>query len=176
MLRLTMTLVLWLCPLVAMAAPSGTEVWGGYTTLRIPRDAVTLPQGWAAGVAVPVFRMIGATAEVGSNRRVLRASGADVSLRVIDVMTGLRLTARVGRVTEFAHLMIGVVQGRGAAFGQTEAHTNLAVQPGLGINYPLTTRLHARAAFDARVVGAGEVAQSPGAQFRWLVGVAYRVP
>jgi hypothetical protein len=176
MLRLTMTLAIWLCPLVATAAPLGTEVWGGYTTLRIPRDAVTLPQGWAAGAAVPVFRMIGATAEVGSNRRVLQASGADIALRVIDVMTGVRLTARVGRATEFAHFMVGMVQARGAAFGQTDAHTNFAVQPGLGINYPLTTRLHARAGFDARVVRAGDVAQSPGAQFRWLVGFAYRIP
>lgn len=176
MLRLTMTLILWLCPLVAMAAPSGTEVWGGYTRLRIPRDAVTLPQGWVAGASVPVVRMIGVTTEVGSNRRVLRASGSDVTLRVTDVMAGLRLTARVGRATEFVHAMIGVVQGSGAAFGETEAHMNLALQPGGGIEYPVTTRLHARAAFDARVVRAGDVAQSPGAQFRWMVGLAYRVP
>lgn len=168
-----MILAVWLWPLVATAAPSGSEVWGGYSRLRIPRDAVTLPQGWAAGAAVPVFRMIGATAEVGSNRRVLQASGADVTLRVSDVMAGVRLTARVGRATEFAHVMVGMVQARGAAFGQTEAHVNLAVQPGLGINYPLTSRLHARAAFDARVVRAGDVAQSPGAQFRWLVGLVY---
>lgn len=176
MLRLTMTLVLWLCPLVAMAAPGGTEVWGGYTRLRIPRDSVTLGQGWVAGAAMPVRGWLGVTAEAGLNRRVLQTSGSTVTLRVLDVMAGPRLTARVGRATEFVHLMIGAVQSSGSGFGETESHANLAVQPGLGIDYPLMRGLHARAAFDARVIRAGDVAQSPGAQFRWTLGLTYRVP
>ncbi|MFN7983921.1 MAG: hypothetical protein U0Q11_18895 [Vicinamibacterales bacterium] len=176
MLRLAMTLVLWLCPLAAMAAPGGTEVWGGYTTLRIPRDAVTLRQGWVAGTLIPVSRVLGVTAEVGGNRRVLRASGSDVTLGVLDVMAGPRLSARVGRATEFVHVLVGAAQGRGAAFGETEAHTNFAVQPGIGLDYPLTTRLHARAAFDARLLRDGEVGQSAGSQFRWTLGLVYRVP
>ena len=99
-----------------------------------------------------------------------------MTLRVLDVMAGPRLTARVGRATEFVHLMIGAVQSSGSGFGETESHANLAVQPGLGIDYPLMRGLHARAAFDARVIRAGDVAQSPGAQFRWTLGLTYRVP
>lgn len=171
-----MTLVLWLCPLAAMAAPAGTEVWGGYTTLRIPRDAVTLRQGWVAGTLIPVSRVLGVTAEVGGNRRVVRASGSDVTLRVLDVMAGPRLTARLGRATEFVHVMIGSVHSSGSAFGETETHTNLALQPGLGLDYPLTTRLHTRVAFDARLLGPADVAQSAGSQFRWTLGLVYRVP
>ena len=171
---LPMLLLLSLLPRPAMAQPP-IEVSGGFALARDPRDDITLPTGWTGGVAVDLTHALSAVADVSGQYKTVALVGSDAQLNVHTVMGGIRASARLGRLTEFAQVLVGDVRTAGSAFGATTVSHSLGIQPGVGVDFPPASRLSARAQLDLRLIGSQPDAGNRGYQYRFAAGVVYRV-
>lgn len=169
-----MMLLLCLLPHAASAQPS-VEISGGYSLARDPRDEVTLPAGWVAGAAISVTGWLAAVADVSGQYTTIPLLGSDARLSVHTVMGGARASARIGRLTEFGQLLVGIVRASGSAFGSTNVNHSLGIQPGIGVDYPVTRRVSARAELDVRLIRNQPNTNNSGYQDRFVAGLAYRV-
>jgi outer membrane protein with beta-barrel domain len=151
------------------------ELSGGYSFVRDPRNDVSLPIGWMAGGGVTLNDWLSAVADVSGNHKTIAAFGSDVHISVHTAMAGVRGSVRVGRLMEFAQVLVGVVRGSGTAFGFTSTTNALGVQPGLGVDYPLNQRLAGRAQFDVRFIHSQPDGNDPGYEYRFVAGIVYRL-
>jgi hypothetical protein len=71
--------------------------------------------------------------------------------------------------------VVGDVRVAGSAFGATTISHSLEAQPGVGLDYPLTSRLSARAQLHLRLIGSQPDAGNRGYQYRFAAGGVYRV-
>ena len=156
-------------------AQTPVEISGGYSAAHDPRDEVTLPAGWMAGVAIGLTPALSVAGDVSGQYKTVALLSTDARLSVHTVMGGLRASARLGRVTEFGQILAGVVRTSGSAFGSTLTGSSVGVQPGVGLDCPLTGRLAARAEFDVRLIQHQSDATNGGHQFRFVASLAYRV-
>src|SRR3954469_12848083 len=166
-------LLLLLCP-PRFAAAQTLEITGGYSLARDPRDQVTLPSGWMAGAAIGLTPAFSLVADASGQYRTVALFNADARLRVHTVMGGVRAAVRVGKLTEFGQVLIGVVRTSGSAFGATTTGRSLGVQPGVGIDYPLAARWAARAQLDVRLIRRQADATNGGRQYRFVAGLTRR--
>jgi Outer membrane protein beta-barrel domain len=166
-------LLLLLC-LPRPAAAQTLEITGGYSLARDSRDQVTLPAGWMAGAAIGLTPAFSLVADVSGQYKTVALFTGDAKLRVHTVMGGVRAAARVGQLTEFGQVLIGVVRTSGSAFGETTSGQSLGVQPGIGVDYPRATRWAARAQFDVRLIQRQADATNGGLQYRFVVGLVRR--
>jgi hypothetical protein len=151
------------------------ELSGGYSFVRDPRNDTSLPIGWMAGGGVTLNDWLSAVADVSGNHKTISAFGSDVHISVHTAMGGVRGSVRVGRLTEFAQVLVGVVRGSGTAFGFTNTTNALGVQPGLGVDYPLNQKLAGRAQFDVRFIHSQPDGNDPGYEYRFVAGIVYRL-
>ncbi|MCU1381877.1 MAG: hypothetical protein JWL71_574 [Acidobacteria bacterium] len=156
------------------AAQRAFEVSGGYAAARDSRDEVTLPAGWTAGAACDLASAVALVADVSGQYKSIALLNSEARLRVHTVMGGLRVGSRIGRLTEFGQVLAGVVRTSGSAFGATTTGQSVGVQPGAGVDYPLTDRLAARAEFDVRLIRRQAEATNGGLQYRVAAGLVYR--
>ncbi len=168
-------MLLLLCLLPRPAAAQSIEVSGGYAVARDPRDEITLPAGWMAGVAVGLTRTLSAVADVSGQYKTVALVGSDARLSVHTVMGGVCASAKLGRITEFAQLLVGDVRTAGSAFGATTVNHSLGIQPGVGVDYSLVSRFSARAQLDLRLIRSQPDAANRGYEYRFTAGVVYRV-
>src|SRR4051812_31427323 len=175
--------VAWLIPLIgalprAAGAQTPVEISVGYAVAHDPRDEITLPSGWMTGAAIGLTRTLAAVGEVSGQYATIALLSTDARLTVHTMMGGLRASARVGRLTEFAQILAGALRTGGSAFGSTLTGTSVAVQPGVGLDYPLTRRLALRAELDVRLIRHQPDATNGGHQYRFVAGLAclVRVP
>ena len=173
-LLVALFLVVSLARAAAAQPPSAVELSGAYSFLHDPRDDANLPAGWMAGATAPVSPWLSIAGEVGGNRRTVSGYGSDFRLSVLAAMAGPRASVRIGQFTEFVQVLAGVVYGSGSGFGVTTANTAFGVQPGIGLDYPLTSRLAGRVQVDVRVIRGRSNGASPGDQIRALTGLVYR--
>ena len=169
-----LVLVLSVAPGAAAQPPSAVEISGAYSFLHDPRDDLNLPVGWTAGTTAPLSQWLSIVGEAGGNHRTVSGYGSDFSLSVFSAMAGPRVSVRIGRFTEFVQVLAGVVRGSASGFGVTTTSTAFGVQTGIGLDYPLTRHVAARAQFDARFVRGRPDGAAPGDQFRTLTGLVYR--
>jgi hypothetical protein len=167
-------LLLGLLCLPPPAAAQTFEISGGYALARDARDQVTLPAGWMAGAAIGLTPAFSVVADASGQYTTVALFTGDVSLRVHTVMGGARAAARLGRLTEFGQVLIGVVRTSGSAFGATTTGQSLGVQPGIGIDYPLGGRWAARAQLDVRLIRRQADATNGGLQYRFVAGLVRR--
>jgi hypothetical protein len=158
-----------------MNAQAPAELFGGYSMARDPRDQVTLPAGWVGGAAIGLTPALSAVVDVSGQYKTLSLVNADARLSTHTLMAGLRASARVGRLTEFGQIAAGVMRASGSAFGATTTGASLAVQPGVGVDWPLTRRWAARAQIDVRLLRSQPDAVNGGYQYRFATGIVYRV-
>ena len=123
----------------------------GYTYLRDVRTDVDFSKGWmvAAGRKVgPVWAVVqfdNSSADLG-----LVVGEASVSVR--SIMAGVAVGGRIGPFREFLQLVVGQVRGRGVLFGTESSESRFSVQPGVGLDYPITRAIAARLQFDDRLM------------------------
>jgi hypothetical protein len=161
---------LWSCPAWAQ---TGFELSGGYSLAHDPRDAITLPAGWFAGAAIGLTAALSAVADVSGQYKTIALFDTDARLTAHSVMGGLRLSARLGRLTEFGQVLAGVVRTSGSAFGSTTSGQALGVQPGAGFDYPLAPGWSARAEVDMRLIASQPDATNGGHQYRFVAALVY---
>lgn len=157
-----------------LAAAQSFEIAGGYSLARDPRDAVTLPAGWIAGAAIDLTHTVSAVADVSGQYKTIALFNADARLRAHAVMAGLRATGRLGVWREFGQVLVGIVQTSGSAFGSTTTSRTLGIEPGVGLDYPLTPAWAARAELDIRLMAAQPDGQNSATQYRFAAGLVYR--
>jgi len=151
------------------------ELSGGYSLAHDPRDAVTLPAGWFAGAAIRLTPALSAVADVSGQYATIALFDTDARLTAHSLMGGLRLSARLGRLTEFGQVLAGIVRTSGSAFGATTSGQSIGVQPGAGIDYPVTPTWSARAEVDIRLMTAQPDAQNGGHQYRFVAALVYSI-
>ena len=172
-MRRAWPIVLWL--LVPRSAAAQTfEIAGGYAIAHDSRDAVTLPAGWMAGAAIDLTRTFSIVADISGQYTTIALFNTDARLRVHTMMGGFRATGRLGVAREFGQVLAGVEQADGSAFGSTSSSRSLGLQPGAGIDYPLTRAWAARAQLDVRLIAAQPDGQNSTAQYRFVAGLVYR--
>jgi hypothetical protein len=173
MLRLAAIAVL-LGLLPRPAAAQSVEVSGGYSLARDPRDEVTLSAGWMAGAAFPVTAVFSAVGDASGQYATIALAGTDATLSMHALLGGIRASGRIGVLTEFGQLLAGVVRASGSAFGSTSAANSFAVQPGVGVDYPLGPAWAVRAQFDVRLIRSQPDATNGGSQYRFVAALVYR--
>ena len=176
MLRIVALALLLLCSSTSAAAQSATaEIFGGYTFVHDAKNDISLPAGWLAGGALPIAGWLSAVADVSGSYRTEDAFGIEVRTRTHAVFAGGRASTRLGRVTEFAQLLAGIVRGSGTAFGFTDTTNAFAVQPGIGIDCPFAGRLAARGQLDVRFIRNQPNGNEAGYEYRFSAAVVYRI-
>jgi hypothetical protein len=192
MQRISRRMAALVCLLSALALPRAaagqtqtarsTELFGGYSYLRDPGNSVltategddSFPLGWNAGVAQPVWRAVAAVGEISGQYKTHTTLDGDVKLSFHAFMAGPRAAAAIGRVAEFAQVLVGAVHGQGSGFGTTVSVTAFAIQPGGGVDYPLGSRFAARLELDYRWIKGSEEGRGAANQFRAVGALVYR--
>jgi hypothetical protein len=142
---------------VAERASAGDwELSGGYSMLREANDQVTFPAGWIVGAAGSVNSWLWVTADIDGQRKTVPSIGSDIVLSSHAFLLGGRAATRIGRFTESAQLSAGLLRASGDAFGSSSASSSFAVQPGLGLQYPIAGRWGIRGTVDLRLIHTGE--------------------
>jgi hypothetical protein len=175
MIRLAALACLLLCSVPAAAQTRSAEVFGGYTFVHDAKNDISLPAGWIAGGALPIAGWLSAVADVSGSYRTEEAFGEALQMRAHGVFGGARASARLGRLTEFAQLLAGIVRGSGTAFGFTETTNAFTTQPGVGVDYPLTDRMSARGQLDVRFIRNQPDGNEAGYEYRFSAAVVYRI-
>jgi hypothetical protein len=176
MIRVGAIVWMLLCSSVPAAAQArAVEVFGGYTFVHDAKNDVSLPIGWLAGGALQITGWLSAVADVSGGYNTEEAFGGELQMRAHGVFGGGRAAARLGRVTEFAQLLAGVVRGSGTAFGFTDTTNAFAVQPGVGVDYPLGRRLAARGQLDVRFIRNQPNGNEAGYEYRFSAALVYRI-
>jgi hypothetical protein len=134
------------------------QVSAGYTFMRESdvTDKINFPAGWVAGAAVRVNHWLSVAGDVDGQYKTIPFIGSDTHLTSHAFSGGLRASAAIGRFVEYGQVLAGVVQSTGTAFGTTDTTTQAILQPGLGLDYPLTAKWAIRGALDVRFISTGQ--------------------
>ena len=138
--------------------PARWQVFAGYASLTESdiTDKLTFPAGWAVSAAARLNRWLSVAGDIDGQYKTIPFIGSDIHLTSHAVTGGVRASARIGRFVEFGQVLGGIVQSTGTAFGATDTTTYAAVQPGLGLDYPLGGKWAIRGELDVRFISTGQ--------------------
>jgi hypothetical protein len=170
-----------LAPGAARAQSPTFEVFAGYSYLKDPSHSVLtatarddgMPVGWAAGVAIPLWRALTIAGDVSGHYKRHTTFVDDVTLTYHAVAGGPRASGRIGPFTEFVEILAGVAVAHGSAFGVSATTTAFMLQGGGGLDLPLRSRLALRGELDYRRI-AGNDERRTAHQFRAVAAVVVR--
>jgi hypothetical protein len=178
----------WIAPIgigimLGAAAPcaAGAQTWtpqevsGGYVYVNDSDNQIGLPAGWMAGGSFRLTDWLSAVGEGGISARTTTTFGSELRLRVGAVLGGARASASLGPFREFGQVLAGAVLSSGTGFGVTSTDTAFGVQPGAGLDYPITARVAARAEVDGRFIRGRSSGSTPAHEIRLLVGVVLKL-
>ncbi len=129
---------------------------GGYTFLNNTNAAQTY-SGWAVSAGAVLDGTVGLVGEVASSYTTMNSLGIDVALTELSFLGGPKVVAhRVGAVTPFVQVLAGGVRLTGSAptiLGTISlSDTNVAVQPGGGVDVRVSPRVGLRLQGDYRML------------------------
>jgi hypothetical protein len=75
-------------------------------------------------------------------------------------MAGARATARIGPLTEFGQIMLGVIHERASVFDVSDVRQTSGLQAGAGVDIAVTPRLAARIQVDFRAALSGDTSNA----------------
>jgi hypothetical protein len=157
------SVLLWFpAPVLAQDRPAVEVAGGGYAFVRDFRVKENFPLGWFASGAYNITDWLAAVGEAGGSYKsydfTLDSTTFSTNTRLHTFLGGPRYSQRVGGTTAFGQVLAGAARESGGTliFRQSIAtpQTKLALQPGAGIDIPLTERLSARLAGDYRRIFA----------------------
>jgi hypothetical protein len=172
----------------APAAPAGAqdaaapEFFAGYSYLRDPGSSVltattrddSLRLGWMAGAARPLWRWVSAVVDASGHYKRGTTLDDDIRLSFHAIAAGPRGSVRIGRLGEFAQVLVGAAHARGSAFGAEVATTALTLQPGGGVDYALRPHLAARLQIDYRWIRGSDDGRDASRQLRAAAALVFR--
>lgn len=148
-------------PVLAQDQPAA-DIGGGYSFIRDYRVEENLPLGWFASGAYNITDWLAAVGEIGGSYKsddfTVDSDTFSTNTRLHTFLGGARHSRRLKGTTPFAQVLVGVARETGGVtiFRQSIAtpQTKLALQPGGGIDIPVTDRISARLAADYRRIFA----------------------
>jgi hypothetical protein len=148
-------------PAAAQAPTTGRyDVAGGYAFMRdqdIARDnpdiSANFPAGWMASGSARVWRWLAVAGEVGGSSKTVAIPGDQPKLRVYTFLAGPRVRRPPGdRIVPFGQVLVGAARASTSVLTVTETVTDLAYQPGGGVDVMISGRLGVRAEGDWRII------------------------
>lgn len=135
-------------------------------------------RGWYLEAAAKLRPGVSVVVEGSSEWRtqVYYAGDFEISrltLRVNSVVAGARLSTHVGKTREFGQVLAGRLSATGSNASAPDPTPHWVVQPGIGLDVPLMSRLALRVELDARFIGTDHRGNENGVQFRLAAGFAY---
>ncbi len=168
-------------PALAQTRPAAEIAGGGYSFMRDYQTKENYPAGWFASGAWNITDWLAAVGEVGGTYKsfdfTLDSLKLNTNARLHPFLGGPRYSRRLRGVTPFGQLLVGAARETGGVtiFRQSiaTAETKLALQPGGGVDVPLTGRLSARIGADYRRIFAKRknTDQRSNNEFRFVAGV-----
>jgi hypothetical protein len=163
-------------PAAAQEEP-GIEIGGGAAVLRDTKNTVNL-RGWYLEAAAKVRPGVSVVVEGSSTWRTQPLYAGDfevarLTLRVNSVMAGARLSTHVWKAREVAQILAGRLSATGSNASAPDPTPHWVIQPGIGLEFPLMSRLALRIQLDGRFIGADGRGNENGVQFRLASGVVY---
>jgi hypothetical protein len=146
--------------------PKRWQVSAGYSFMHDAADTLDFPAGWSVGVAGRLNRWLSFAGDVDSHYKTVPSIGSDVRLASHAFTFGGRASAKLGAFTEFGQVLVGVLHTTGTLFGFTDTETRVALQPGIGLDYPFKARWAVRGELDARFINTGQ-------ELRVVTGLVY---
>jgi hypothetical protein len=157
----------------ASAQESAGDVAFSYSILHDSEVEETFPMGWLVAGGANLGSHFAALGEVGGNYKSVDLLGTDVNLRVHSFLGGLRVHNRTPRVMPFGQVLVGVAHFGASVLGEGESSNGFAIQPGGGVDIPLTSSLGARLQGDFRMIRSeGETTN----EFRFGFGIVFGFP
>ena len=159
-------------PLRAMAADDPKIDFAvGYSLLHDSDADGNFPMGWFVSVGKKVMPTISIVGDVSGNYKTITVEGIDAKLKVHTFMAGPRWSDRQGQITPWAQVLVGMANLSGSVFGITASETDLAIQPGGGIDYAMSSGIDLRFGGNLRFIrSSGEV----GKEFQFVAGIVMR--
>jgi len=90
--------------------------------------------------------------ETGGNYKTVSVLGTDVNFRVHSFLGGVRVQNRRPKVMPFGQFLVGVARASVNLLGEGDSSNGFAMQPGGGVDIPLTSSLGARVQGDFRMI------------------------
>jgi hypothetical protein len=161
--------------LLALTTPAAAQdrrgdVAVGVGILHDSTAQETFPTGWLFATTGNVTRMLGIVSEVGGNYKTVDVSGTDVNLRVHSFLGGLRFMNRTEKAVPFAQFLVGAVNGQASVLGASDSSTDLAFQPGGGVDIMMSEKIGIRLQGDYRITRSDGYNSS---QFRFAAGAVF---
>ena len=128
------------------------------------------PRGIFASLGVGVSDWIALVGEVASNRKTFEDFGEDVTLKVDFYGAGVRVNGRSGRARPYAQVLFGAARGRISSGDLSESGSELAWQPGAGIDAYFSRSVGLRFGINGRFIQAEDVTAK---QFQVIVGLVF---
>jgi hypothetical protein len=141
------------------AAAQGADFAFGYSYLRDNELADTavsgnLPKGLFASLGVGVGPWLALVGEVSSNRRTFDDLGTEVELKLDFYGAGVRFNGRSGRAKPYAQVLVGAARGRVSGAGFSDSGSELAWQPGAGVDAYFSRSVGLRFGVNGRFIQA----------------------
>jgi hypothetical protein len=142
-------------PKPAFAQESAGDVAIGYSILHDSDSEETFPMGWLFAGGVNLGNSFALVGEAGGNYKTVSVFGTDVDLRVHSFLGGVRVQNRQPKVMPFGQVLVGLAHMGASALGEGDSSNGFAIQPGGGVDIPLTSSMGARVQGDFRMIRAG---------------------
>jgi hypothetical protein len=159
--KLTVCVLLVVLLALAVARTSAAQtvdrrqIVAGYTSMSDVTDHVTFPLGWFAGAAAHLNPWLSVVADVDGQYKTIPFIDTDIHLTSYSATAGARASTPLGRFVEFGQVLAGVVVSRGTLFGSTATTKHAVIQPGVGVDYPVSRRWAIRGELDMRFLSSG---------------------
>jgi hypothetical protein len=137
--------------------PREYEWFGGYSFYRDQSDGESFGGGWALSGARQVTPRIDLVGTISASHRGEDILGVNVASSSIHTFAGgpkYAWPAR-DRFTPFAQVLVGIATVSSSAFGIDTSSTGFALQPGFGVDVPVSKPVSLRLGFDVETIHAG---------------------
>ena len=148
------------------------EVSGGYSYLHDLDASSNFPAGWVGSVAAGVSSRVSVVGELGGSYQTLATPSGNVNNHVYSFLGGARYAAPVtGSVSLFGQALVGAARSSVIVANAASSETDLAFQPGGGVDVSLAPRWAVRVQGDFRAV---RVSGTTTKQDRVVAGLVFR--
>jgi hypothetical protein len=129
------------------------EVSGGYSYLHDQDAASNFPSGWVGSVSTVMNSRVSVVGEVGGSYQTLTSPPGSVNSHVYSFLGGARYTAHAtAKVSVFGQALVGAARLSTSVDGAALPETDLAFQPGGGVDVSLAPKWAVRIQGDFRAI------------------------
>ena len=150
------------------------EVSGGYSYLHDQDAASNFPSGWVGSVSAPINSMVSVVGEVGGSYQTLTNPLGSVNSHIYSFLGGARYTAHAtSKVSVFGQALVGAARSSINLDIAASSETDLAFQPGGGVDVSLAPKWAVRIQGDFRAIRVSSTSTTTK-QERVVAGLVFR--